>query len=571
MSDHVFVGTRVASIESSPALEPISKIILLVDEENYYEAGDDTGRELEITCPFGTQEMANNLLAELGGYSYQPMTATDALMDPAAELGDAITVDGLYTVLATADYTFDSLLSSDISAPGEAEIESEYPYISKQATDTNRKLAQVYSQISKTSEEIMLEVGNELEDMSASIDIQLESITSTVEGQGGAISKIEQSVDSIESTIQGTEGEISEINQSLSSIRTRLSNAEGDITSIEQYVDSIELTVSNGSTSSTIQLTADGTTISSANITMSGLVTYTGLSSGTTTINGACIKTGTIDADRLNLTGAITFGDLSVSVQNDINDAYSMASAAQERANEVEDVVDGWTYHGTTYIDGSSIMTGTVTASTLEGGRIYLLDDSSDRAGQIRLASASSASYSVDFRSEGAMRVSAWGGDLFLENENGNSILLDSSQNCIFFLGRIAPQGDDEFTCGTGSNRWSDIYCVNGSISTSDENDKKDIEPLPAKYLDMLDRVEPYRFRFVDNTSNRYHTGFTAQNVKSAMDAAGVSDLEFAGWIRDYDSAGGEIYMLRYQEFAALMLAKIRQLETKITELEASA
>ena len=124
MSDSVFIGTKAGGLETSPQFEPISKIILLVDSENYYEAGNDTGRTLEITCPYGTQAMANNLLSSLGGYAYQPATATDALIDPAAELGDAVTVGGVYTVLAQMDTTFDSLMTADIGAPGQEEIES---------------------------------------------------------------------------------------------------------------------------------------------------------------------------------------------------------------------------------------------------------------------------------------------------------------------------------------------------------------------------------------------------------------------------------------------------------------
>ena len=58
--------------------------------------------------------------------------------------------------------------------------------------------------------------------------------------------------------------------------------------------------MSNGSTSSTIKLLANGVEISSQNISMSGLVTFQGLSDGTTTINGGCIKTGTIESIRIS-------------------------------------------------------------------------------------------------------------------------------------------------------------------------------------------------------------------------------------------------------------------------------
>ena len=545
--DSVFVGTKAGGLETSPQFEPISKIILLVDSENYYEAGNDTGRTLEITCPYGTQAMANNLLSSLGGYAYQPATATDALIDPAAELGDAVTVGGIYTVLAQMDTTFDSLMTADIGAPGQAEIESEYPYVSQQQSETNRQIAETRSEIKKTSTEIQLSVESQINDLSASIDIQLDSITSTIQGQGGQISQINQTLTSINSTIRGLDGDISEI---------------------DQKIDNIRISVSNGSTSSTITLTVDGVTVSSQNITMSGLVTYTGLSSGTTTINGACIKTGTIDADRLNLTGAITFGDLSSNVQNDINNAYSMASQAQSDVVDISDTVNGWTYGSTTYIDGTRIMSGTVSASTIQGGTIELLDSSERTAGEISLNGSSSARYSVDIYSDGALRVRAGSGDLYLEDGSGNNVWLDASQGAAFFDCTVVPNGDDRYNCGTSPNRWAAVYSASGVLTTSDELKKNTITALPEKYITLLDNLEPVMFKYDDGTSGRFHTGFIAQDVKTAMDAAGVTDMEFAGWCQDVDAKGNDTYFLRYHEFAALMLAKIKQLEARIAELE---
>lgn len=505
LSDSVFVGTKAGGLETSPQFEPISKIILLVDSENYYEAGNDTGRTLEITCPYGTQAMANNLLSSLGGYAYQPATATDALIDPAAELGDAVTVGGVYTVLAQMDTTFDSLMTADIGAPGQEEIESEYPYVSQQQSDINRQLADTRSEIAKNSEQIQL----------------------TVEG---------------------------------------LNSANQAISQLTLSIDSIELSVSNGSTSSTITLKKDNVVISSQEITMSGLVTFTGLANGTTTIDGGCIKTGTIDADRLNLTGSITFSDLNSSLQDNIDGAYTAASNAQSTANNVSDRVSAWTYPGSTRIDGGSIMTGTVTASTLRGGTVELLDNSGSTAGEISLSSASSASYAVDIDSYGAMRLQC-SGNLYLTN-GGASMTLSSAEDVAYFNCTVVPNGNDRYLLGTSPNRWADVYCQTGAFNGSDENIKNSIEELPEKYITFIDNVIPRRFKYDDGTSNRYHAGFTAQNVKAAMDAAGISDLEFAGWAKDVDAAGDDTYLLRYTEFLAPMLLKIRQQEERIANLE---
>lgn len=493
MSDSVFVGTKAGGLETSPQFEPISKIILLVDNENYYEAGNDTGRTLEITCPYGTQAMANNLLSSLGGYAYQPATASDALIDPAAELGDAVTVGGVYTVLAQMDTTFDSLMTADIGAPGQEEIESEYPYVSQQQSDINRQLADTRSEITKNSEQIQL----------------------TVEGLNSA-------------------------NQAISQLTLSL--------------DSIELSVSNGSTSSTITLKKDNVVISSQKITMSGLVTFTGLANGTTTINGACIKTGTIDADRLNLTGAISFSDLSTSVQNDINDAYSLAQSADNAAADANDRIEAWSYNGGTYIDGTMLATNTVTASTIRGGTVQLLSSSGSVSGSLSLSPATTSEYAIDLTSNAAMRLVASRGLLYLE---GNPRVAVS---CSTFhpMGAAPDLGSPSY------GMWQEVFAYTGEINTSDANLKYDIEALPDSYVTMLDNITPVRYKMRNGTWGRYHVGFIAQDVEKAMQAAGITDMDFAGWCQDVDEAGENIYLLRYQEFIALLWAKIRQLESRL-------
>ena len=57
-----------------------------------YRAGDDSGRVLEFENPWGSQQMADDVLSRIRGYEYKPFRATGAIMNPAAELGDAISV-----------------------------------------------------------------------------------------------------------------------------------------------------------------------------------------------------------------------------------------------------------------------------------------------------------------------------------------------------------------------------------------------------------------------------------------------------------------------------------------------
>ena len=558
----------MGQLDTSPPLEAVSKVILAVSDDTAYIAGDDTGRTVEITNPYGTQTMANNILQALKNYTYTPAMATEAILDPAAELGDGITMGGVYTVLAQSTLTFDGLMTSDAGAPGQGEQESEYQYQSPILSDIEWQFAETRSQITKTADEIRLEVENEIQGLSASITVQLDSITSEIQGLDGQVSSITQTVSSITSQITGINGEISSIEQTVSSITTRVSGLEGDYSSLEQYVDSITLTVSNGSTSSTIQLKAGSATISSETITFSGVVTFTDLSSpGQTVINGSNITTGTIDADRLNLTGAIRFSDLSSSVQNDINDAYTMAEDAQSIANDVDGIVGDWsyTYRGTTYIDGEMIMAGTVRASTLEGGEILLLAGNGDTAAYFTLGGASSYSGRALSIDSGAIAIQAKAGDIYLESGDGSAMQL--SDTCRF-TADISPNRAGSWSCGTSDRPWSDVYAENGTIQTSDENQKNSIEPLPEKYVAMLDHISPKRYKLDNGTSGRYHVGFIAQDVEEAMTLAGIDSTEFGGWIQDQDEEGNTIYMLRYNEFMAIILAKLRSQSAEIDALK---
>lgn len=384
MSDKVFLGTRMAQLDTSPALAPVSKVILAVDSENAYIAGNDTGRTVEVTCPYGTQEMANNILAALSSYTYTPAMAQDAILDPAAEIGDGLTMGGVYTVLAQSTLTFDGLMTSDAGAPGRAEQESEYKYQSPVIADINWQLAETRSLISKTSEEILLQVEKELEGLSSSFSVQLQQIQSQVTG------------------------------------------LDGQVSTIEQKVDNITLSVTNGSTSSSISLSVGGVEVSSDTIQMNGLVTFTGLANGTTTIDGACIKTGTIEADRLALTGEITWGDLASDAQNQVTNAQNLASnaygtavSAQTSANTANSQLSAWTYPGSTLINGAMLQTGTVMASKLLGGTVGLLASDQTVVGSLDIAYTTTGIGLGMTSNYGGMRLQASGGNVYVQSGYG--------------------------------------------------------------------------------------------------------------------------------------------------------
>lgn len=156
MSDKYYVGRDVTSFADNGKYKPISRVTLLVDDENSLTAGDDTGMEIVASCPHATQPMVNALLQTIKGYQYQAYEAGAANIDPAAELGDGVTVAGVYSPLSKI--SDDGRGYAGISSPGEAEMEDEYPSGGYITQEFNRKIAETRATITKTSEAIMLKV-----------------------------------------------------------------------------------------------------------------------------------------------------------------------------------------------------------------------------------------------------------------------------------------------------------------------------------------------------------------------------------------------------------------------------
>lgn len=156
MSDKYYVGGDITSFADNGKYKPISRVTLLVDDENSLTAGDDTGMEVIASCPHATQPMVNALLQTMKGYQYQAYEAGAANIDPAAELGDGVTVGGIYSPLSKL--SDDGRGYAGISSPGEAEMEDEYPAEGYITQEFNRKIAETRTTITKTSEEIMLKV-----------------------------------------------------------------------------------------------------------------------------------------------------------------------------------------------------------------------------------------------------------------------------------------------------------------------------------------------------------------------------------------------------------------------------
>lgn len=157
------IGKSAEHLEISPEFDPITGVEVYSkdgDAEPLFDSGDDTGRILKVVNPWVTsQAMADNILASVEGFEYQPFTAEGALLDPAAELGDGITVNGISSTIFKQDIEFSRLMKSDISAPHDEEVIHEYGgYVTPQERRYAREFAEIRAQLKIAADSISAEV-----------------------------------------------------------------------------------------------------------------------------------------------------------------------------------------------------------------------------------------------------------------------------------------------------------------------------------------------------------------------------------------------------------------------------
>lgn len=508
MNGKQWVGEKALTFKSSDLSPAITQVILAADANNgpVYTAGSE-GYSLSVVCPWASQQMANDLLSKAQGFQYQGFEASMAALPGSAERGDGVNIGGVYGMLADRTIHFNPGMNSDISAPWEEEVNHEYRYSSPIQQSINRQVGQV----------------------KAELTVDIDSITQQVTGINGELSQIKLDITGITQQVQDAEGNISTLQQTATSLQSQITSVSGEVSTVQQTVDGLTITTGSGSTM----------------------------------IKGSVIETGS-----LNLTGVISFSDLSSSVQSDINQIRSKADSAQSTATQAANTVGSWSYGGSTYIDGAKIMAGTVSASTLEGGSVNLLNYSGNTVGVMTMTGASTSSFAVDLTSYGALRLTAESGDVYAESGSGTYLQLSS----------IVVAGDGDFSsnqnglysCGRSGYRWSEVYAATSTITTSDRRLKDNITYDMSPYGALFDRLRPTPYRYNDGRSGRTHTGLIAQDVEQALADIGLTTQDFAGMVKGDDGADGEVYSLRYEEFIALCIDQIQQLKKRVATLEGS-
>lgn len=356
-----------------------------------------------------------------------------------------------------------------------------------------------------------------------SLTITAEGLQSQVSNIDGDVSSLQQTADSLTSRISSAEGNISTLQQTASSLTSRISSAEGNISVLQQTSASFSTRITNAEGNiSSLSQTVNSLTLSVSN----------GATSSWIYLDAGDVEMGAV---KIQFTGVVYFSDLNGSAG--------------------------------TIINGGAIDTDTLYLDSLYGDTIYLYDRSGDIGAEIKMTGAASAESGAFDLTSGALRFSAFEGDVFIKSYDGY-VTLDgwSGVSC---HGDFLPGADDRYNLGDGGLVWADIYAASGTINTSDREKKEAIVYGLYKLDGLLDKLEPCTFRFRDGASGRSHAGFIAQDVEAALEELGLTTADFAGLVKSPREDGGYDYFLRYNEFIPINTWEIQKLKARVAELEA--
>lgn len=296
------------------------------------------------------------------------------------------------------------------------------------------------------------------------------------------------------------------------------------------------------------------------------------LDSITSRVQGAEGNISTLTQTATSLQSQITNarGDIS-SIEQKVDNIRLYVSNG-ERSSSIELSVDGVTVSsreirftgdvvfesdlrgGSTTISGDCIRTGEISANYIKlGGKMEVYEDSD---------STHLGGYMGYMRGQSAEGETTYGmgfADLFSDNfifctNRGTRMSCSDRTSVTCTYNRVSLTGPEIVVNGT-------LKSSDGTIITSDRNQKEDISLGLEGYMALFDRLRPASFRLKGR--NRRHLGFIAQDVEAAMKEVGIDGRDFAGLA--IDENGG--YGLRYEEIIPMLVEKVQRLEAMIKEI----
>jgi len=145
----------------------------------------------------------------------------------------------------------------------------------------------------------------------------------------------------------------------------------------------------------------------------------------------------------------------------------------------------------------------------------------------------------------------------------------------------LRPSTDNTRACGGVTRRWSEFWAGNGTIQTSDENHKEQIQDIDVRVLRAWGRVKFQQYKMKDavvakGDEARWHFGVIAQRIKEAFELEMLDPFAYGllcynewpetqekiceetGAVLEPYQAAGFRYSVRYDEALSLECAYLR-------------
>lgn len=316
----------------------------------------------------------------------------------------------------------------------------------------------------------------------------------------------------------------SELTITLNSITARVSDAEGNIGQLQLTATLLQSQITDAvGNMSYLRQTVDSITL--------------GVINGSESSTISLYKNGiAVASQNITFNGMVTFNDLNGN-------------------------------HGTV-INGSAINTGTLRLDTLYGDTIYLRDRYGNIGAQFNIAGAATAQNACELWAR-SLRITSLPGDIYLDARSGYVTLAGNAG--VTCANNFYPSAAARYSCGTAYFPWSAVYATTGQISSSDREQKEEIDYDMSRYEALFDRLRPCTFLRKDGTSGRRHHGLIAQEVAQAMEEAGISTMDFAGYCAWETEAGEAGCGLRYEELLAMLIYEVQQTKKEMKALRGAA
>ena len=172
------------------------------------------------------------------------------------------------------------------------------------------------------------------------------------------------------------------------------------------------------------------------------------------------------------------------------------------------------------------------------------------------------SSQRIDLVSDDGENMARFYKDAQVELYNNGVKQINTHPNGIFTRG-IYPMSDNTFDIGSSSQRFKRVYASNGSIQTSDRNQKNTIIESDLG-LDFVNKLKPVSYKWNED-DGKTHYGLIAQEVEETLLDIDKTVSDFGAVSKEDDSPMG----LSYNEFISPLVKAIQELTAKNDALEA--